>query len=614
MASAIDALGNSLFAGTVPVDNIVSKFQEEGDKARGEIQDKIDVKESSQGEILRLQSTIVKIKAAANAIVNPLQTGFDSKTATVTPNEVGLSGGDLLKNVRVDNKAITGPTNVAVATVATASDLVIRTGVANTGFAEAGPLGLDGTLTLTLAGQAVVVNTAVGETFDNVLNNINIAFQAGGQGNDFEAFKLQGAGGTAFIEVRAKNTGAASTIAFNYVDNTGANATSIAQNSLTNGVNSDVYVNGVRHQTASNKFVDIVPGVSFEVIRPNTLVNPLNAASYANLNKTTISVSEDKSAVKQLILDFGNAVNELSYLVAKNSKSSRSIADVQFADPTSDFGSFDDTNAPLRGSSLLAEAQDLFDKLVTRRPGTTGDIGSLLDLGFDIKTETKEGDSFGYEKLYFADKAQQFEKAFDDDFQAVLDYFVTRTKVTPAGGNAGYVQYIPSESAKTITDPSIIGHNINLAVTYDGASAVTAVVATVNGAGVNGVINHDASSGRYNISFEGTVLEGIDFSIDPNGAANATENSTIVYKPGVVNEIRQDAREILSDDGLSGTSVVESSQIQDRITADKEELSRVDEEFKKSIEDIKSVESQLALMEQQTNLLLASIEAILVDG
>lgn len=614
MASAIDALGNSLFAGTVPVDSIVSKFQEEGDKARGEIQDKIDVKESSLGEISRLQSAIVKIKAAASSIADPLQTGFGSKTATVTTSEGGLSGSDFLKNVRVDNAAITGPTNVAVATVATASDLVIRTGAANTGFATAGQLNLNGTITLTLAGTAVATNVVATDTFDDVLNKINTNILAGG--HDFEAFKLQGNGNTAFWEIRAKNTGAASTIAFNYTNNIAllaqAPATTVAQHSLTNGVNSDVYVNGVRHQTASNKFVDIVPGVSFEVTRANTLVNNLNPASYANLNKTTISVSEDKSAVKKLIADFGDAVNELSYLVAKNGKSSRSIADVQFADPTSAFGSFNDPNAPLRGSSLLAEAQDLFDKLVTRRPGTTGDIGSLLDLGFGIQTETKEGDNFSYERLYFADKAQ-FEKAFDDDFQAVLDYFVTDTKVTN-GGNTGYVQYIPSESAKTITDPSIIGHNINLAVTYNGASAVTAVVATVNGGAVNGVISHNASTGRYDISFEGTVIEGIDFSIDPNGAANTTENSTIVYKPGVVNEIRQDARGILSDDGLKGSSVVEGSQIQDRIAADRKELETVDEEFKKSIEDIKSVESQLAFMEQQTNLLLASIEAILVDG
>lgn len=101
MASAINALGNSLFADVVPVDNIVTKYQEEGEKARGEIRDKIDVKESSLGEISRLQSAIVTIKNAASAIADPFQTGFNSKTATVASSEAGLSGSDFLKNVRV---------------------------------------------------------------------------------------------------------------------------------------------------------------------------------------------------------------------------------------------------------------------------------------------------------------------------------------------------------------------------------------------------------------------------------------------------------------------------------------------------------------------------------
>ena len=106
----------------------------------------------------------------------------------------------------------------------------------------------------------------------------------------------------------------------------------------------------------------------------------------------------------------------------------------------------------------------------------------------------------------------------------------------------------------------------------------------------------------------------MDFSIDPNGVGNITENSTIVYKPGLINEIREDARAVLSDDGKSGSSITEGSQIQDKITAYKEELSKVDEEFKKSIEDMRNTESRLAIMEQQTNLLLASIEAILSNN
>ena len=48
-------------------------------------------------------------------------------------------------------------------------------------------------------------------------------------------------------------------------------------------------------------------------------------------------------------------------------------------------------------------------------------------------------------------------------------------------------------------------------MTYNGG-AVTAVVATVNGVAVPaGNINHNASADRYDISFEGKVLESIDF-------------------------------------------------------------------------------------------------------
>lgn len=612
MAGAIDALSNKLFTNTVPVESIVKKYEEEGEKARGEIQDKINVRESKLSELAKLQSLTVKIKNASNVIADPLQTGFNTKTATLVSSENGLSGNDFLKNVRVDHSAINGPTNIAVATVATTSDLIIRTGAANTGFAETGQLNLDGTITLTLTANNTVVDTNVvaTDTFDDVLNKINTNLLAGN--HEFEAFKLQGANGTAFIEVRAKNTGAASTIAFNYTNNipliNQTPATSVAQESLTTGVDADVYINGIRHQQESNKFVNIVPGTSFEIIRANTQINGLNPVSYANLNKTTISVSEDKSAVKKLIADFGDAMNELSYLVAKNSQSSRSISDVQFSDPTKPFDSFDDPNSPLRGSPILSEATDLFNKLITRRPGTSGNIGTLLDLGFGVKAETKEGDSFSYEKLYFADKAL-FEKVFEDNFQEVYDYFVTNVKITN-GGNTGYVQYIPSDSAKTITDPTIIGHNINLAVTYNNG-AVTSVTATAKGANINGTITHDANSNRYNVSFADTILDGIDFSIDPNGVGNTTENSTIVYKPGLINEVREDIRAILSDDGKSGSSITEGSQIQDKITAYKEELSKTDEEFKKSIEDIRNIESQLAIMEQQTNLLLASIEAAL---
>jgi hypothetical protein len=615
MASVIDALGNSLFTNTVPVEKMVKKFEQESANASKEIKDKIDIKEKKLTELAKLQSIIVSVKNAANAIADPLSNNINSKSSSILTQEPGLSGNDFLKNVKVDNTAIGGQTNVAVAQIATSSDLILRTGAANTGFSGAGSLNLDGTLRLTLAGTAVDTNIVATDSFDDILKNININILSGN--HQFEAFKLQGSGNTAFFGIRAKNTGATSSIAFNYTNNiqmgSQTQATTIGQHSLTNGVNSDVYINGVRHQQESNKFANVVPGTSFEVIKANNLINPNNTSSYANLYKTTISISEDRTAIKKLVADFGDALNNLSYIVAKNSKSSKSISDIKFSDPTSDFGSFSDSNSPLRNSGLLSDVQDILNKLFIARPGVNGNIHSFSDLGFGSKTESKNGDDFEYPALYFQDK-NKFEKAFDDNFAELFDFLVTNTKITPANGNTGYIQYIPLDSAKAITDTSIIGQNINLSVTYNNSSAVTGVAVTLHGQVINGIITHDTNSGRYNISFKDTKLDGIEFSIDPNGTTNKTENSTIRYYTGIINEIRENARDIISDDGKSGLSVIEGGKIQARIKSDKDELSATELEFKKSIDNIREIETTLAMMEQQTNLLFATLEAILLNN
>jgi flagellar capping protein FliD len=609
MAGAVQALGNKLFSGSIPVDQILKKYDEEGEKATSEIQDKITVKESELSEIAKLQSSLAAARSVILRIADPLETGFVSKTTTIHTQEPGSLGSEFLKNVSVDNTAISGATNLAVLQVATASDLVISSGVANTGFADSGALALDGTLKLTVAGQAIDIVAAVTDTLDDVINKINLGFLASNK--EFEAFKLIGPSGKAFIEVRAKETGAANSITFAYTDNTGVNATKMAQQSINNGIDSDIYVNGINLTQASNKFVNIVPGVSFEVTKANTRINTGIAASYANLYHDTINVQTDNSPVKKMIADFGDALNELSYFAAKNNQSSRSIADTLYADPHKDLGSFNDPKSPLRDSTLLGEIEDLFSLLTTGKPGATGGIQSMLDLGFSIQSERKEGDDFSYDRLVFSDKAC-FEKKFADDFASVKNFFVTNAKITPTIGNVGYIQYIPSDSAKLITDNSVVGKDIEISLTYDGSSAVTQAEAKVNGVTINGIISHNTSSGRYNISFVGSILDGIDLSIDPNGVTSVVEKSTINYNPGLVNIVRNEIVGLLSDDGLSGTTIVEAGITRDKIESDKKELSAVEKEFEESKRKIRETESAIALLEQRLNLELALIEAVLI--
>ena len=47
-------------------------------------------------------------------------------------------------------------------------------------------------------------------------------------------------------------------------------------------------------------------------------------------------------------------------------------------------------------------------------------------------------------------------------------------------------------------------------------------------------ITRDVGPGRHDVSFAGTKLEGVDFSIRPNGVGDGIENSTIHYYPGLV--------------------------------------------------------------------------------
>jgi flagellar capping protein FliD len=610
MSSVVQSLGNKLFSGSVPIEQMLKKFDEEGKKATDEIKDIITVKEGERSEISKLQSDLAAARTIIAHISDPLETGFINKTSSVSTQEPGALGNEFFKNVSVDTTAITGTTTLAIKQVATASDLVIRTGVASTGFADTGALGLDGKLTLTAAGQAIDTTTVTADTLEDVINKINIGFLSNNK--EFEAFKLAGPTGKAFIEGRAKNTGAASSITCAYVDNTGVNATKMAQESIVNGIDSNIYVNGINLVQASNKFINVVPGLSFDVIKANTRPNTGIAASYANLYHEKIDVHTDNSPVQKMVADFGDALNELSYFVAKNSQSSGSIADTKFADPSTDFGSFNDNNSPLRNSSLLGEVEDLFSYLAVSKPSATGDIQSILDLGFSIQSDRKEGDKFSYDRLVFSDKAM-FEKKFEDDFEGVKNFFVTNAKITPTGGNVGYVQYIPAESAKLVTDPFVIGKDIELSVTYDGASAVTKAVVKVSGVNVDGIISHNASSGRYNISFVGTTLDGIDLSIDPNGVKNSVEKSNINYTPGLVNIVRQEIRDLLSDDGLSGYTVIEASNVYDKIEASRKELVAVEEEFEKSKREIEEIENMISFMEQQMNLLLAAIEAVLID-
>lgn len=577
-------------------DSLVENIKKAKEKDGSKTQEKIDLKENKLGEIQKLQSLITRVKEATR-FANPFQEGLESKSATIVSHENGISGEELLRNVKIDNSAIAGNTEISVAKVATYSDIVIGIDDMGNGLAKEGALNLDGEITLTLAGKEVKITTEAGDTFQSLLSKINSSIAASGE--EFEAFELRGQDDTSFFEIRSKNTGAASSMNFAYNDNTmGASTLDVTHQKA--GEDADVYVNGVRHQQASNRFANIVPGTSFEVLRENTKIDELGDATLDNLNKTTISTSADRSAAKKMITDFGDAINQLSYLVAKNKQSSGSIEDYKYRGEDGEIISFDSEDAPLRGSPLLSEAEEIVFQVMRESSWANkdkGEISSLRDLGFEMITDRREGDDFSYNRLNFQDP-NAFDKGFEDNWKNVYNFFVTNTQVNPADGNKGYVQYVPIDDNKVISNLSVVGKEIKLDVKYDAAGNVESATANVASRQIQAIVKASSIPGRFSLSFgEHEPLHGINLSIQPNDANDVTESTTLIYKPGMINEVKSMSRKIISDNGRSGSSAIELSKTREDLNKYKKEIENSDKKYNEQIEELNMTLQRIQQME-----------------
>jgi len=593
-------------------DAFIKKATEQLELSKIETKDKTEIKETKLGEISQLQKILSTIKGKASLLTNPLQAGFDRKTSSTSTQDLG-GAEDYITNIRVDDKARVGDTKIAVQQIATASELVLAS-AGGVGFAKGVGLGKDGIMTLTVGGQARVIDMVVGDTVEQITAKINHAFTAGG--DQFEAFLVEGDNNTAFIEVKAKNTGfGGGAIVVAYDDRLGGGALALGGNlhsqSNVAGQDAIIHINGIQRTQASNKFVNVVDGLSFEL---SGRENALNAAPgnviHGGRNYNTIKVKEDHANVKKMIVDFGNSLNDLSYIIAKNQQTTRSVTQDKYADPTQLMSSYDSSDSPLRGSPLMNEAMEIWERFTTTKAGGDGDITSIYELGMGLQKATKDGVS--HDTLYFEDESI-FTKKFDDDFAAVRRFFVTDTKITSHPANVSTIQYLPSEFDKQIIDPSIVGQNIPVQVTFDGAGVVTGFTATVNGVPI--VANapvHNAGSGRYNVSFaENTVLNGMEFSIDPKGTLNLNENYVINYTPGLANLIQEDARSMVSDDGLKGSTISEADLIQEQVKNLSDESAKIEKELKEFTAKLEREYQTIAQMDMMGAIQTAMIEAAL---
>lgn len=590
-------------------DAFIKNATEQLELSKIETKDKTEIRETKLGEISQLQKILSTIKGKASLLTNPLQAGFDRKTSSTSTQDLG-GAEDYITNIRVDDKARVGDTKIAVQQIATASELVLAS-AGGVGFAKGVGLGKDGIMTLTVGGQARAIDMVIGDTVEQIAAKINHAFTAGG--DQFEAFLVEGDGNTAFIEVKAKNTGVGGgAIVVAYDDRLGGgNLVGGAGNNLHSqsnvaGQDAIIHINGIQRTQASNKFVNVVDGLSFELSGRVNGANLANAG-YNNLNYNTIKVKEDHANVKKMIVDFGNSLNDLSYIIAKNEQTTRSVTQDKYADPAQLMSSYDSSDSPLRGSPLMTEAMEIWERFTTTKAGGAGDITSIYELGMGLQKATKEGVS--HDTLYFEDESI-FTKKFDDDFAAVRRFFVTDTKIASHPANVSTIQYLPGEFDKQIIDPSIVGQDIHVQVDFNGAGVVTGFTATVNGVPI--VANapvHDLGNGRYNVSFaENTILNGMEFSIDPKGTLNLNENYVINYTPGIANLIQEDVKNM---DGQNGSILQEVSLIQEQVKNLSDESAKIEKDLKEFTAKLEREYQTIAQMDMMGAIQTAMIEAAL---
>lgn len=583
-------------------EQFIKKATEQIEKARGEIGDKIDVRQSRLSELSSLQNLIKSIKSQAANLTSPISSSFENKKTILSTADAG-SVDEYLTGVQVDSNAMLGSVKVEVRAVATQSKFILSQ-ANNTGFQTGAALNKAGNMVLTVAGQPRTVAIIAGDTIENIRDKTNQQFQA--NGDQFEAFLVDVGGGRAYLEIRAKQTGAAQTVAVVYNDGALIPAPGLVggggdlhTQSYVAGVDASVVVEGLPAITqASNKFTNVVPGLSF------TLAGRVNAGGISS----TITTTQDTAASKDSIIKFGNALNELSYFIAKNSQSKGSPDKFAYSAPT-DLQNFDSEDSPLRGSFTLREAMQIWQTFTTSKNAALGEVGSIYELGLGVKAAVKDG--VEYQIVYFEDEGK-FNKALNDTPDKVRRFFVTDTAITPHPANASLLKWLPGEFDRSVS--GIANRDINLSATYDGGGVLTGLTATIDGVDYDAVITPSGVPGSYNAKFaDNSPLNGMEFRTESRGAVNITENFFINVKPGMANIVTDQLRDMFGDSGLTGTTVLQGELFNNEIDKLSTELARVEKELKALTEKMNREYQTIAQLDLMAGLQTAMIQAALAS-
>lgn len=178
-------------------------------------------------------------------------------------------------------------------------------------------------------------------------SGVRLSLRSSSSGED-NGFRVQATDGD------GNNTDSAGLSRFAYDPDNGTAAMVLKQAAQ----NSVAEVNGIEVRSASNELSGVVEGVSFQLRK-------------ANAGSTEVSLSNDRSGVKDAIKAFSDSYNVLA----------KSIADQTRYDPTSKQG------GPLQGDSAVGSLNRQLRSLLNTTSGASSSFGRMSDLGLEMQRD-----------------------------------------------------------------------------------------------------------------------------------------------------------------------------------------------------------------------------------
>jgi hypothetical protein len=569
------------------------------------LQDKIDVNSSKKSSAIKLQGLINNLRTSIDKVANPYGFGaFDVKDAKVlSTTDIGV-GTDYI-SVQAENGANLSEFNVSVNSKATAAKLTLQLD-AGGGFDSAAP-GLDGTLTLNVAGNARNVAVDNTQSIKDIVKKINETFSS--NNDEFIAQAFNNNDGTSYIEIVAKETGVGG-ITHNYLTSHlfGGNdidAIPLASGT-TAGTDAQITVNGIALPSqSSNKFVDIpYSGVTIDILKENTLAAPLKTQ--------VVQIKQDNSNVMDVLSEFTTSYNNLAVFVAQQSQKVGKVD--EYSDPYKIQKSIYAEGADLHNESILREAQDLLTVVVGSRQGNGIKYKSLADVGIALEPTPVGEDNVITNQLSLKEP-KLLQKALSDNLQDLSSLFANTGTVKADPANNGSDLFFTT--AEKQVSGAILGKDVAISLTFDAAGNVSGMTATIDGGATNllplgNEYKVDATSATKVITFEGSPLEGIRLVYDAtNAVAGTAENFTLNFTHGIADLAKYRVNNMVNENGKGGSVLAAIEMMTKDITNAEDEKDKVQETIDKMKQKIEREFDSVSVLEMMTSMQMDMIERIL---